>query len=118
MDPIRRSTRDALQRCGLEAFKETGMTVVVCRRGDACKLSHQFMQKVLKVPSTKRSACEPLDFIVFLVCSSENSKTPVSMVLIKMTTKFERYCGCAVWLRRDYLTETDIEAAASRLQNG
>lgn len=117
MDPIRRSTREALQSCGLEAFVVGGenTAAVVCRRGDTKKLCREFLQKALVAPTTKRSASEPLDFVAFFVNSVEASEKVVSMILIMMMPRFSRYSGCAVWLQRGHLTETDIEAAASRL---
>jgi hypothetical protein len=120
MDPIRRSTREALQRCGLEAFcVQEEDTVVLCRRGDSPRLSPQFSQKALIVqpPPSKRSAPRRLDFVVFFVSSSQDSAQAASMVLFKMSPSFARYDGAAVWLRRAWLTETDVEAAASRLVN-
>ncbi len=119
MDPIRRSTRDALQRWGLEAFRVDEATVVLCRRGDSSKLSPQFSQKALIVPPppSKRNAPQRLDFVVFFVSSSQDSAKAASMVLFKMSPSFARYDGAAVWLQRAWLTESDVEAAASRLVN-
>lgn len=112
VDPIRRSSRDALARYALEAFlaAPNSRSVVVCRRGEARHFRNAFQDRILPTIVFPRRP----DFVIFH-CTDDDERDDLPMTIIRLSPKFAKYDGLAVWTSAQWLGDAHVERAASLL---